>query len=343
MEEIDFGEIQQVLDEILGSGTDFQQMVGQGMQGGNILSFQELAALLQRIFLEELLAQKQLWIHILILALAAAVLLHFADVFRNKNVSQISFCMIYMILFLLLLTSFQGSMEIAEEVFGHMRDFMTVLAPSYFLAMTLASYISSAGIYYELILFLISGIRLFMEAFILPCIEVYVLLVLADHLSKEERLTRFTELTEMIVQWSLKAVLAAVMGFHLIQGVISPAADAFRSTAVSQGIEMVPGVGDISGSVADMVLGSAMLIKNGIGAAALIVLILICLIPLIKLAVIMAAYYVLAAVLQPVSDERITECLSGMGNGVRLLLQAVFTMLVLFFLTIALTTVLTGP
>lgn len=105
---------------------------------------------------------------------------------------------------------------------------------------------------------------------------------------------------------------------------------------------MVPGVGDISGSVADMVFGSAMLIKNGIGAAALIVLVLICLIPLMKLAVIMAAYYVLAAVLQPVSDERITECLSGMGNGVKLLFQAVFTMLVLFFLTIALTTALTG-
>ena len=85
-----------------------------------------------------------------------------------------------------------------------------------------------------------------------------------------------------------------------------------------------------------------MLIKNGIGAAALVALILICLVPLVKLAVIMVVYYALAAILQPVSDERITECLSGMGNGVRLLLQAVFTVLVLFLLTIALTTALTG-
>ena len=342
MEEIDFGEIQQVLDEILGSGMDFRQMVSQGMQGENLLSVKNLGGLLQRIFLEELLAQKQLWIHILILAVAAAVLLHFADVFHNKNVSHISFFMIYMLLFLLLLTSFRSSMEIAGEVFGHMRDFMTVLAPSYFLAMTLTSYITSAAVYYEFILLLISGVRWFMEALIMPCIEIYVLLVLADHLSKEERLTRFTELAEMVVQWSLKAALAAVMGFHLIQGVVSPAADAFRNTAVSQGIEMVPGVGDISGSVADMVFGSAMLIKNGMGAASLIALILICLVPLAKLAVIMAAYYVLAAVLQPVSDERITECLSGMGNAVKLLFQAVFTMLVLFLLTIALTTALTG-
>lgn len=86
-----------------------------------------------------------------------------------------------------------------------------------------------------------------------------------------------------------------------------------------------------------------MLIKNGIGAAALVVLIVLCLIPLTKLAIIMAAYYVLAAVLQPVSDERITDCLSGMGNGVRLLFKTVFTMLVLFLLTIALATALTGP
>ena len=93
----------------------------------------------------------------------------------------------------------------------------------------------------------------------------------------------------------------------------------------------------------DVLLGSAMLIKNGVGAAALVVLIMLCLIPLTKLAVIMCAYYVLAAVLQPVSDERITDCLSGMGNGVRLLLKTVFTMLVLFLLSIALTTALTGP
>lgn len=342
MEEIDFGEIQQMLDEILEGGMDFQQMVREGMQGKNLLSFERLGRLLQEVFLGELAAQKQLWIHILILAVAAAVLLHFADVFRNRSVSQISFCMIYMILFLLLITSFQSSMGIAEEVLGHMRDFMTVLAPSYFLAMTLTSYITTAGIYYEFVLLLISLVRWFTEVFVLPCIEIYVLLVLVNHLSKEERLTRFIELTELIVEWSLKGALAAVMGFHLIQGVISPAADAFRNTAVSQGLELVPGVGDLSGSVTDMVFGSAMLIKNGIGAAALFALIFICLIPLMKLAVIMAAYYVLAAVLQPVSDERITECLSGMGNGVRLLFQAVFTILVLFLLTIALTTALTS-
>jgi len=342
MEEIDFGEIQRLLSEILGDTLDFQDMVSRGASGEGIISWKKILSMIQHIFLEEILAQRQMWMHILILAIAAAVLIHFADVFQNRSVSQISFCMIYMILFLILMASFQSSMGIAKGVLENMRNFMTVLAPAYFLAMTLTSYITSAGIYYEFILLLISGVRWFMDVCILPCIEIYVLLILVNYLSKESRLSRFAELMSMAVGWCLKAVLALVMGFHMIQGLISPAADAFRSTAVSRGLDMVPGIGDAGSSVTDMVLGSAVLIKNGIGAAALIALIFLCLIPLVKLAIIMAAYYVLAAVLQPVSDERITGCLAGMGNGVKLLFQAVFTVLILFLLTVALTTALTG-
>ncbi len=342
MGEIDFGEIQELLDEVLGRGIDFQELAEQGTKGKSLLSWDTIASLLQRVFLQELLQQKQLWMHILILAIAAAVLIHFADVFQSRNVSQISFCMIYMILFLLLAVSFKNCMQIASEVLGNMRDFMIVLAPAYLLALTLTSYVTSAGVYYEFILFLITAVQWFLEAFILPCIEIYVLLVMVDSLSKDARLSRFLDLAMLVVGWGLKAALALVMGFHMIQGLVSPAADAFRTAVAGRGIGLVPGVGELSGSVVDLALGSAMLIKNGIGAAALVVLLFLCLVPLVKLAIIMVAYYVLAAVLQPVSDERITGCLAGMGNAVRLLFQTVFTVLLLFLLTVALATAMTG-
>ena len=342
MEEIDFGGIQQVLDEILGNGVDFRQMVSQGADGGNILSWKGILDTVSSVLLRELMIQKQLWLHILILTVAAAVLIHFSDVFQNRSVSQVSFLMIYMILFLILLTSFRSSMGIAQEVMENMRDFMTVLAPAYFLALTLASYLTSAGVYYEFILLLISAVRWLAENFVLPCIEIYVLLELVNHLSREDRLGRCSELVSMLVGWSLKTSLALVAGFHMIQGLLSPAADAVRTSAAGNGLEMLPGVGDVSSSVADLALGSAMLIKNSVGAAALVALILICLVPLVKLFVIMGVFYILSAVLQPISDERITGCLTGIGNGVKLLFQTVFTVLLLFLLSIALVTAMTG-
>ena len=107
MGEIDYGEIQQVLDDLLGQNVDFQNMAEQGASGNSPISFQNLLKMAEGLFFRELMEQKELWVHILILAIAAAVLLHFADVFQNKGVSRISFCMIYMMLFLLLITSFR--------------------------------------------------------------------------------------------------------------------------------------------------------------------------------------------------------------------------------------------
>ena len=222
-----------MLDDLLGQNVDFQNMAEQGASGNSPISFQNLLKMAEGLFFRELMEQKELWVHILILAIAAAVLLHFADVFQNKGVSRISFCMIYMMLFLLLITSFQGSMEITTNVLDAMKDFMTVLAPAFFLAMTLTSYISSAGIYYEFTLFLISGVRWLTSVFLLPCIEIYILLVLVNHLSGEKRLGHLAELMSMLVGWSLKALLALVCGFQMVQGLISPAADAFRTMSVS--------------------------------------------------------------------------------------------------------------
>jgi stage III sporulation protein AE len=335
MEQIDLSEIQELLDDILGGTVDFQQLVEQGTSGQSILSWGGILHDFGTIFLQELVMQKRLWVHVLLLAVASAVLPHFAEVFKNRSVSQISFAMIYMILLLILMVSFQNSMGIARDVLLAMRNFMTVLAPAYFLAMTMTSYVASAGVYYEFILLLVSGLQRVLELFVLPCIEIYVLLVMVDHLSGEERLSRLTELLEMVVGWSLKGVVAAVMAFHMIQGLLTPAADAFRKLTVSKGIEMIPGIGDAGSSVTDM-------IKNGIGAAALVVLLLLCLIPLAKLGIMMAAYYLLAAVLQPISDERITGCLAGVGCGMKLLFQTICMVLVLFLLTVALTTAITG-
>ena len=188
MEQIDLSEIQELLDDILGGTVDFQQLVEQGTSGQSILSWGGILHDFGTIFLQELVMQKRLWVHVLLLAVASAVLLHFAEVFKNRSVSQISFAMIYMILLLILMVSFQNSMEIARDVLLAMRNFMTVLAPAYFLAMTMTSYVASAGVYYEFILLLVSGLQRVLELFVLPCIEIYVLLVMGGTVKPSDRI-----------------------------------------------------------------------------------------------------------------------------------------------------------
>ena len=89
-------------------------------------------------------------------------------------------------------------------------------------------------------------------------------------------------------------------------------------------------------------LGTAVLIKNGIGMAGAAVMIAICAIPIVQMALMTLMYKLTAALVQPVSDKRITGCISSVSQGYELLMKVVFSTGLLFLLTIAVVTASTS-
>jgi stage III sporulation protein AE len=90
------------------------------------------------------------------------------------------------------------------------------------------------------------------------------------------------------------------------------------------------------------VLGTAVLIKNGIGVAGMIICLVMCLVPIIQIAITSLMYQLIAALIQPVSDKRMVNCVSSVADGSKILLKIVFTTGVLFLITIAVVATTTG-
>ena len=84
-----------------------------------------------------------------------------------------------------------------------------------------------------------------------------------------------------------------------------------------------------------MVIGSGVLVKNTMGAAGVVVLVIITLIPMLKLVILMILYQCVAAVPQPVCDKRIVSCISDMARGHKILLSIAASAIVLFVVTVA--------
>ena len=61
-----------------------------------------------------------------------------------------------------------------------------------------------------------------------------VLFLLLDHLSKDDRLSHLAELVRTVIEWAMKSMTAAAIGFQVIQGLILPAVDGLKNTAVSR-------------------------------------------------------------------------------------------------------------
>lgn len=339
IEELDFDEIEKSVDEILGGEFQFKNTVLELLQGGQPLTLESFVTAVVEQIGDNWQTEKHLLLSILLLGIAAALMSNFSNIFQNQQIAEVSFEITYLLLFLILLQIFSEAMEIAGEVLLGIQNFMNVLVPAFCLAVTMASGSTTALVFYEFFLGLIYFIQRLIQNGLMTLIQIHVILVFVNHLTKEEYLSQMKEMTAKITVWLLKSMLAVVIGFNTIQGILNPAVDSLKTTLFSRAAQMIPGIGNIAGSVTDVVLGSSVLIKNGIGVAALVVLVLICLVPLAKLGMLVLILELAAALIQPVSDKRMTGCVSGVGEGIRLLFRVVFTTAVLFMLTIAVVTV----
>ena len=243
--------------------------------------------------------------------------------------------MLYMLLITLCLTAFRVAAQGLEENLDALVDFMRVLCPSYFLAVAFASGSVTSLFFYNVILVLIYVVELVLVRFLLPVINVYIMIQVLGNLTGEDFLSEFAQLLQKLVSWILKSFLAGVVGINVVQGLLAPVIDSLRKSALTRTAEALPWIGNAVGGAAEIVLGTAVLIKNGIGMAGAVIAVLICAVPVIQMLVLAFLYKLAAALVQPVSDKRITGCISSVSEGYELLLKVVFTAGVLFLLTIA--------
>ena len=340
--EFEFSEIEDLLDDIFPEKkTDFQDLIKKMLSGQTEPSLQVIGEMISDQFFYEWKSSKAGMVHILLIVIVAAVFTNFSNVFQNKQISEISFYVLYLLLITIGLNSFRILIVSASENVERLIGFMKVLGPVYFLAVAFAAGSSTSILFYNLVLLLIYLVELVILNFLIPFVQVYIVIKVMNNLSEEDYLSKFAELCETVIAWTLKTLLAGVTGVNIIQGLLSPAIDSLKRSVVGRSAEAIPVVGDAIGGVTEVMLGTAVLIKNGIGVAGALVCIGICLVPIIQMAVVTLLYKLIAAMIQPVSDKRIVGCISSIADGSQMLLRIIFTTGVLFLLTIAVVTATT--
>ena len=336
LEGLELGEMQEAVNELLGEETfSVREALERILAGEEVFSIDFLLETGKNFICDHLLADRVVLFQVVLLVLLAALFANFTNVFSGSQAGEASFYLVYMLLLALLIHSF-GSLSAGLS--GSLEDltaFMQALMPSYFLAVTAASGAATAMVFYEMVLGVIFLIQTLLLKAVIPGIQAYVVIQLINYLHKEDLLSKLAELLKTVLEWSLKTITAVVIGMELIQNMISPALDSLKRDALGKTAAAIPGIGNVIDGATEVALGTAVLIRNCLGATGILVLVILGLPPVIKLAGTVLAYKLLAALLQPVSDKRMTGCLWAMGEGCRLLLKVLLTVELLLLITIA--------
>lgn len=342
LDEIPLEEVEETVESILGEDISFGELVQQGVGGNITVTLEKWFALLKNKLTEEIIGHARNIKTVLLITLIAALFSNFINVFDNPQISEISFYVMNMLLLAVLLQSFLGIGETVSEAIGQSVVFMKALIPAYFLTVSLVTGATTALAFYEFTLILIAGVQWIMLYVGIPAIHIYLILGLINHLSKEDYLSKLGDLLGNAISWMLKSCLTIVIGYNVVQGLITPVVDSLRNGMVQRTARMIPGLGNGISVVTEVVLGTSVLIKNGVGAAALLMLMLICLVPLLKVGIYVLLYKFSAAVIQPVADRRMMQSVECVGEGAVYLFRILFTTIILFFITIAIVAVSTN-
>lgn len=333
--ELDLKDVEMAVDQLLEEKQSMGGMIRDILTSGQAFSAEQWKAVFQQGVWDAMGIQKETCVHILVLVLLSAVFCHLSGVFQNNQIGDISFYMIYLLLFLLLLQAFDQMAGQMERLLEGVAVFMKALLPAYYIALTGACGVATATAFYQMILILIFLTEKILLLFLLPAIRMYLVLELINFLTKEEFLSKMTELLKNGILWALKSMVGVIVGIQLIQRMISPAVDTLKRSLIGRTAGALPGVGNLFSGITEVVLGSAVLIKNGLGAAAIVILLLAGAAPLCRMGISALVYQFLAALVQPVTDKRMVGCIHTMGESLGLLVRMLLTMEILFLLTIA--------
>ena len=300
----------------------FQDLVESVIRQDENLSAGQIRNFVTDQFFYVLKVNKPVLASIIFLVLIAAVFSNFSEVFQNCQISQTAFFLVYLSVITVGIRNFQAAAVEVQHGLENLILFMRVLCPVYFVCMAVA-------------LFLIFLVELVILKWIVPLIQIALLMEILNNLTEEEFLSKAAELLRLVIGWSLKSLLALVTGIGFIERIISPAADQVKRSVWTKGVRMIPGIGDVVSGTSEVVLGSAVLLKNGVGIAGALLVTGVVMIPVINMGILTLLYKGTAALIQPVSDKRIVEAISFTGEGYHMLLKTVLATAVLFLVTLA--------
>lgn len=279
---------------------------------------------------------KEYLIMFLILGIGAALIKQLGVFFQDSQVQKIGFWVVYLLLASQFLGLYYNGDEVARECLGKLIDFGNVFVPVFAGVLTFAAGSVTGAGYITALLLIIYLIEQFLLNVMVPLTEGYMLLCLLGALWQRERVEKLIELIGRGIGVGFKGMFIATTGLGVMQSMLLPYVDRTKMGAVKKFVDLIPGVGDLAGTTLEMVTGSAVLLKNGIGVIGILLLCLAVAVPLLKLGLICLILKLASVVYGLFGEKQMMWCADKLSMAEGYLWKIAFCGTMLFILWIVL-------
>ncbi|GIN55749.1 stage III sporulation protein AE [Lederbergia ruris] len=272
---------------------------------------------------------------LMLLTIFSVFLQSLHNAFEQGAVSKVAYSIIFMVLIIIALNSFRVASEYAIEAIDHMSQFILALLPLLLALIASSGGVTSSGFYHPILVFLVNISSLIIKNGVLPLLFLSTLLSIANALNGEIKVSQLAGLLKKASVGLLGAFITILLGVMSLQGAASAVADgvAIKTAKFVTG-NFVPVVGKMFTDAADTVLSASVLLKNTVGIAGVIIVLLIAAFPAMKILIISFIYKLTAALLQPLGDGPVIACLNAVSNSMIYVFASLAIVSFMFFISV---------
>lgn len=302
---------------------------------GNISISKVLSAVVS-LFFREVKTVLSLAFSIIVVGIICSLFKNIQSSFSSEGISQVAFYACYAILIILLSKTFIISISLAKDVIIQITDFMDKVLPVLVAMLVASGGFTQAATMDPIILGATILIPKIYLNVIIPLILITFVLQFTNNISSESKLSNLCGLVKKTTIWIQGLIITVFIAVLTIRGITSSTIDAVTLKTTKFAVDnFIPIVGKSFSDAISSVAGYSLIIKNAIGSIGLIVIILIILYPIIKLILSSLIFKLSAALLEPITDKRITSSIAAAGESLILIMSSVLCVSLMFFVLIA--------
>ncbi|ERI91327.1 stage III sporulation protein AE [Clostridiales bacterium oral taxon 876 str. F0540] len=273
---------------------------------------------------------------LVIIAIICALLNNLQKAFSRDDISNIAYFACYALIIIILSKSFYDAVDVAKNTISKTGDFMAALVPVLLMLLASVGGFVEATVMDPIIIAAINiNVKIYVNL-IIPIIFMSFVLQFVNNISTEFKIDKLTKLLNQFAIWTQGIIMTIFIGIITIRGITSKTIDQVTVKTAKYAVDnFIPIVGKALSDAISTVAGYSLLLKNALSGLGLLIILLIVLFPIIKILIMSFVFKLTAALIEPISDSKIVNCITAVGNSLTLVMSCVISVSIMYFIMIS--------
>lgn len=303
--------------------------------GQGSLNLKQLSGVAIAYIFKEVVASFKIVGGLIIIAIVCGLLNNLQNAFSNENLSNVAYFACYAVMITMIARGFYIGVDVVIDTISSISNFMTALMP------VLMALLASVGSFTEALVMdpiimgaCTLGANIY-ATIIIPIICMSFVLDFVNNISDGYNIDKLTSLLRKCALWTQGIILTVFVGIITIRGITAGSLDLVTTKTAKYAVDsFIPVVGKTLSDAFTTVASYTMLLKSSVSILGVVILLAIVLVPIIKIVTMAFMYKLTAALLEPVSDKKVTAVIDSAGSSFMLLSSCLISVTIMFFIMI---------